>query len=97
MRDVAQAHVRALLLPEASGKRFGVATRGFYIFFLLTFLGTFTLQVLLDQIHAAGVPAEFPEAIRGEPGATVPPTNWFDCSKSLKELDLKPTHESSTA
>lgn len=106
VRDVAQAHVRALLLPEASGKRFGVATREYCRYALggttsrkhgSRRAGTFTLQVLLDHIHKAGVPDVFPDAVRGEPGKEVPPQNWFDCSRSLKALELTPTHESRTA
>ncbi len=86
VRDVARAHVNALLLPEAGGQRFGVATR------------TFTIQTLLD--HVLGnekLVAAFPSITRGEPGAAVPPQNWFDCSRSLKTLGIEPTHESRTA
>jgi hypothetical protein len=43
------------------------------------------------------VPDVFSNAVRGEPGKAVPPQNWFDCSRSLKTLDLAPTHESKTA
>lgn len=78
--------MNALLLPEAGGQRFGVATR------------TFTIQTLLD--HVLGnekLVAAFPNITRGEPGAAVPPQNWFDCSRSLKTLRIEPTHESRTA
>lgn len=41
--------------------------------------------------------AEFPKTVEGQPGAPVPATNWFDCSRSLKTLGMTPTPESSTA
>lgn len=60
--------------------------------------GTFNIQVLLDEVHKhPELVAEFPNIVKGQPGAPVPPTNWFDCSRSLKTLDITPTPESSTA
>ncbi|GMK54055.1 hypothetical protein CspeluHIS016_0106410 [Cutaneotrichosporon spelunceum] len=86
VRDVARAHVRALLLPEAGGQRFGVATR------------TFTIQTLLDHVTGNDkLMAAFPDTVRGPPGKPVPPQNWFDCSHSLKVLGIELTHESKTA
>lgn len=85
VRDVASVHVKALLLPEAGGQRFGVATR------------TFTIQTLLDAVATPEFLAAFPKTVRGVPGTPVPPQNWFDCTKSLKMLDVTPTHESRTA
>jgi hypothetical protein len=55
---------------------------------------------LLDHLaqHANGdVAAMFPNMIKGKPGAEVPPINWFDCSRSLKELGITPTSEKDTA
>lgn len=66
----------------------------------LNSLGTFTIQVLLDHIHDpanAHLLSAFPKAVRGIPGKEVPPQNWFDCSRSLKVLDMKPTDEGRTA
>lgn len=61
-------------------------------------VGTFTIQVLLDAVHKhPELVAEFPKMVKGEPGAPVPVINWFDCSKSLKALDITPTSEESTA
>lgn len=62
--------------------------------------GTFNIQVLLDAIHApaqAELLKAFPKATKGQPGAPVPPTNWFDCSRSLKTLDMTPTAAERTA
>ncbi|EJT49756.1 hypothetical protein A1Q1_01112 [Trichosporon asahii var. asahii CBS 2479] len=75
VRDVARVHVKAMMLPEAGGQRFGIAT----------------LHEHPELI------AEFPKTVKGQPGAPVPTINWFDCSRSLKTLDMTPTSEVSTA
>lgn len=62
--------------------------------------GTFTNQVLIDQIlspKGQHLLQDFPNLVRGEPGKEVPPQNWFDCSRSLSLLGIKPRHESETA
>lgn len=60
--------------------------------------GTFNIQVLIDHVHKhPQLIKEFPKTVEGQPGAPVPPTNWFDCSRSLRTLDITPTPESSTA
>lgn len=61
-------------------------------------LGAFTIQVLLDHIiNNERYTTAFPKVVRGTPGAPVPPQNWFDCTKSLKTLNIQPTHERKTA
>lgn len=54
--------------------------------------------MLLDAVHEhPELIAEFPKTVKGQPGAPVPTINWFDCSRSLKTLDMTPTSEVSTA
>ncbi|WOO81690.1 Ketoreductase azaE [Vanrija pseudolonga] len=86
VRDVADVHVKALLQPEAAGKRFGIATR------------TFTHQILLDHVNADPKLAQaFPHAVRGVPGQAVPPINIYDTSRSHKALGIEPRDEGKTA
>lgn len=98
VRDVAQCHVKALLLPESAGQRFGIATREHSFHDVVLKAGTFSMQVLLDHVHAEPELVEaFPDAVKGTPGQAVPVQNWFDCSKSQKALSMQPRSEKETA
>lgn len=61
-------------------------------------IGTFTHQILLDHVNADPTLAQaFPRAVRGVPGALVPPINVFDTSRSHKALGIEPRDEGKTA
>lgn len=103
VRDVAQCHIRALRLPAAAGQRFGIATRELRESGVRNGAdraGTFNIQKLLDHVAAANdteIQSTFPKLVKGSPGAEVPVQNWFDCSASLKTLDITPTSDEKTA
>ncbi|KIJ56201.1 hypothetical protein M422DRAFT_219369 [Sphaerobolus stellatus SS14] len=78
VRDLAEAHVKALTVEEAGGNRFIIGA------------GSFATQDLLDAIHAKGDPA-LASVPKGQPGSgkdAVHPI-LMDASKSKNVLGLK--------
>lgn len=99
VRDVAEAHVRALTTPKAGGERFIIAAGMYHIFFvlilLLIFIGPYCWQDVLDAIHAesedsseAALFANVPQGNSGA-GKNILHAALMDTTKAMTILGLK--------
>lgn len=89
VRDVAHCHIEALVRPDASMKRFCVATQ------------SFTWQMCLDAVHATKdddlVSKTFPNAVVGNTGAPEPKQNKISTAQARKVFEWQPIPLEKTA
>lgn len=99
VRDVAEAHVKVLTVPQAGGERFIIsAGSNLFVFFCVTaslidLLGPFCWQDVLDAVHAEqdGDKQLFSAVPLGDPGAGkgILHAAIMDTTKAINILDFK--------
>lgn len=78
VRDLAIAHMQALVVEKAGGNRYAISKQAF------------CWQDALDIFHEKGQGKDWPNATKGEPGAgKLAKQNQYDASKSIKDLGMK--------
>ncbi|EGF97903.1 uncharacterized protein MELLADRAFT_113972 [Melampsora larici-populina 98AG31] len=99
VRDLAVAHIQALVIEKAGGNRYAISKRWLdpdHVL-CLTCGGSknfnalaFTWQDALDILHEKGQGKDWPNSTKGEPGSgKSAKQNLYDASKSINDLDMK--------